>query len=68
MDYLKNCDFIDESAFHINLKRSIAWSAKGTTSIVTVPNTRSKTRTILGAISVMGVINIAIQKPKLSQS
>lgn len=26
MDYRKNCVFLDESAFHINVKRSMVWS------------------------------------------
>lgn len=46
----------------------MAWSAKGTTPIVKVPNTRAKMHTILGAISILGVINVAIRKPNLSQS
>ncbi|KAL1930585.1 hypothetical protein VTP01DRAFT_10747 [Rhizomucor pusillus] len=29
MDFRKNCVFLDESAFHINMKRSMAWSKKG---------------------------------------
>lgn len=28
-DFQANCVFIDESAFHINLKRTMAWSKKG---------------------------------------
>lgn len=28
MDYMSNCVFINEAAFHINLKRSTAWSKK----------------------------------------
>jgi hypothetical protein len=67
-DYLKNCVFIDESAFRINLKRSMAWSAKGTTPIVTVPNTRAKTHTILGAISVMVWSTLLYGNHKVSQS
>ncbi|ORE03792.1 hypothetical protein BCV72DRAFT_307907 [Rhizopus microsporus var. microsporus] len=29
MDFTKNCVFLDEFAFHINLKRIIAWSKRG---------------------------------------
>ncbi|KAL7324660.1 hypothetical protein PS15p_209820 [Mucor circinelloides] len=55
MDYMSNCVFIDESAFHINLKRTVAWSEKGTRAEVVVPQTRAKTTiTILGATSVLG--------------
>lgn len=56
MDYRKNCVFLDESAFHINMKRSMAWSKKGSLAVVTVPKTRAKTTTILCAISASGLI------------
>ncbi|KAG2190898.1 hypothetical protein INT47_003580 [Mucor saturninus] len=49
MDYMSNCVFIDESAFHINLKRTMAWSERGSRAEVIVPQTRAKTTTILGA-------------------
>lgn len=29
MDYLSNCVFVDEAAFHVNMKRSYSWSKKG---------------------------------------
>ncbi|CEP11947.1 hypothetical protein [Parasitella parasitica] len=41
MDYLSNCVFVDEAAFHINMKRA---------------ETRAMTTTILGAISPFGVV------------
>ncbi|KAG1436354.1 hypothetical protein G6F56_013593 [Rhizopus delemar] len=28
LDFTSNCIFIDEAAFHINMKRSVAWSKK----------------------------------------
>lgn len=43
MNFLKNCVFLDESAFDINMKRSRAWSQKGTRAIVTRPTTRANT-------------------------
>lgn len=64
MDFCSNCVFIDESAFHINMKRSSAWSTKGTRATVTVPKTRAKTTTILGAISPYGVVQISVRLPK----
>jgi hypothetical protein len=68
MDYMSNCVFIDETAFHINMKRSIAWSKKGERTVVVVPNTRAKTTTILGAISPYGVVNIRVRRPKVQAS
>jgi hypothetical protein len=67
MDFLSNCVFIDESAFHINLKRTMAWSQRGTRAEVVVPQTRAKTTTILGAISALGVINIKVHRPQISK-
>jgi hypothetical protein len=63
IDYASNCVFI-EAAFHINMKRSFAWSTKGTRATVKVPKTRAKTTTILGAISSYGIVNISVRRPK----
>ncbi|KAG1140234.1 hypothetical protein G6F37_007192 [Rhizopus arrhizus] len=65
MDFMSNCVFLDESAFHINLKHSMAWSKKDFPAVVTVPKTRAKTTTIFGAISAQGLIKCS---PKLPQS
>ncbi|KAG1175417.1 hypothetical protein G6F70_009244 [Rhizopus microsporus] len=53
------------SAFHIDMKRTRAWSKKGTPAIVTVPTTRAKTTAILGAISASGLIKVSlrVQRP-----
>jgi transposase len=64
MDFTRNCVFLDESAFHINLKRSMAWSKKGSPAVVTVPKTRAKTTTILGAISAQGLIKCSLRLPQ----
>lgn len=52
MDYDSNFVFIDEPAFHINLKRTMTYSKKGTRAEVVQPPTRAKTTTILGAIPI----------------
>ncbi|KAG1578520.1 hypothetical protein G6F48_011862 [Rhizopus delemar] len=64
MDFTRNCVFLDESAFHINLKRSMAWSRKGTPAVVTVPKTRATTTTILDAISAEGLIKCSLRLPQ----
>lgn len=64
MNFLTNCVFLDESAFDVNMKRSRAWSKKGTRAIVTRPITRTTTTTILGAISAAGLITVGVKKPK----
>lgn len=63
MDYESNCIFIDESAFHINLKRTMAWSKVGERAIIETPQTKAKTITILGAISPFGVVNVKVRRP-----
>jgi len=64
MDYLSNCVFVDEAAFHINRKRSYTWPKKGSRAIVKVPKTRAITTTILGAISPFGVVSVSVRRPK----
>ncbi|KAG1443306.1 hypothetical protein G6F56_010721 [Rhizopus delemar] len=64
MDFTRNCVFLDESAFHINLKRSMAWSKKGILVVATVPKTRATTTTILGAISAEGLIKCCLRLPQ----
>lgn len=68
LNYNTNCIFIDESAFHINLKRNFAWSKKRTRAIVKVPKTRAKTTTILGAISPYGVVKLQVRRPRVPAS
>ncbi|CEI99599.1 hypothetical protein RMCBS344292_13684 [Rhizopus microsporus] len=64
LDFTTNCVFLDESAFHINLKRGMAWSKKGTLAIVTIPTTKANATSILGAISAAGLINVSLRVPK----
>ncbi|GAB2960790.1 hypothetical protein GCM10027028_66410 [Streptomyces sundarbansensis] len=64
IDFRTNCVFLDESAFHINLKRSMAWSKKGTPAVATVLKTRATTTAILGAISAEGLIKCSLRLPQ----
>ncbi|KAL1927621.1 hypothetical protein VTP01DRAFT_3858 [Rhizomucor pusillus] len=64
MNFLTNCVFLDKSAFHINMKRTRAWSKKGVPAVVTVPTTRAKTTSILEAISASGLIKVSLRIPK----
>ncbi|EIE80821.1 hypothetical protein RO3G_05526 [Rhizopus delemar RA 99-880] len=68
LDFESNCVFIDEAGFHINMKRSFAWSKVGTRAVVKTPKTKSKMTTILGAISPFGVVNMKVRTPKVVQS
>ncbi|KAL1930688.1 hypothetical protein VTP01DRAFT_10850 [Rhizomucor pusillus] len=64
MDFRTNCVFLDEFAFHVNMKRSMAWSKKGSPAAVTVPKTRAQTTTILGAISASGLVKCSLRLPQ----
>ncbi|KAL1929384.1 hypothetical protein VTP01DRAFT_1522 [Rhizomucor pusillus] len=46
------------------MKHSMAWSKKGLPAVVTVPKTRAKTTTILGAISASGLIKCSLRIPQ----
>ncbi|KAL1933118.1 hypothetical protein VTP01DRAFT_8796 [Rhizomucor pusillus] len=59
--------FANESAFHVNMKRSMAWSKKGSPAVNTVPKTRAQTTTILGAISASAKsrsLHLSLQRSK----
>lgn len=62
--FLTNCIFLGEPAFDINMKRSRAWFKEGTRAIVIRPTTRVNTMTILGAISVAGLVAVGVKKKK----
>ncbi|KAG1154888.1 hypothetical protein G6F36_014442 [Rhizopus arrhizus] len=64
MNFLTNCVFLDESAFDINMKRSRAWSKKGSRAIFTRPTTRANTTSILSAISASDLITVSVKKSR----
>jgi len=64
MDFMTNCVFIDEAGFHVNMKRSQGWAAKGETPVVITPSTRAVSTSIIGAICGEGVVNLSLRKPK----
>ncbi|KAG1178471.1 hypothetical protein G6F70_001358 [Rhizopus microsporus] len=51
MDFRANCIFLNESAFHINLKRSMTWSKKELPNVIIVLKARAQTTTTLDATS-----------------
>ncbi|OAD68052.1 Homeodomain-like DNA binding domain-containing transcription factor [Phycomyces blakesleeanus NRRL 1555(-)] len=63
LDFTTDCIFLDESTFHINLKRGIAWTKKRIPAIVTMPTTKFNATSILGAISTTGLINASLRAP-----
>ncbi|KAG1251501.1 hypothetical protein G6F68_012241 [Rhizopus microsporus] len=67
VDFLTNCVFINESAFHINMRRSLAWSRKGNSTAVNTPANKAKATTIFGAISASRLIKVSLGMPQLAK-
>ncbi|KAG1464724.1 hypothetical protein G6F56_005024 [Rhizopus delemar] len=67
VDFLTNCVFLDETAFYINMRRSMAWSRKGNAGVANSSVTRAKATTLLGAISATRLIKISLGMPQLSK-
>lgn len=63
LDFTKNCIFIDEAGFHINMRLNWARPKSGKKAIVKQPQTRAPTHTIIGAIHSSSIIHVAIRKP-----
>lgn len=63
LDFTKNCIFINEAGFNICMRNNWARSDKGSPAIVKIPQTRSTSHTIIGAIHPSGVIYVAMKKP-----
>ncbi|KAG0754563.1 hypothetical protein G6F57_006105 [Rhizopus arrhizus] len=64
MDFSRNCIFIDEAGFDINMRASRAWAPRGQMAVTITPTTKAPSHTILGAISYVGVVNLSIRVPK----
>jgi hypothetical protein len=62
MDYLKNCVFIDESRFDINMRRSRNWAARDPPVVVTSPSAKAVLHTIIGTISAFSIVNISLRE------
>ncbi|ORE12971.1 hypothetical protein BCV71DRAFT_190079, partial [Rhizopus microsporus] len=56
--FTTNSVFSNALVFNINLKRSMAWSKKGTPVIITVPTIKVETGSNLSVISTSSLINV----------
>ncbi|KAI7866273.1 hypothetical protein BDF14DRAFT_1728792, partial [Spinellus fusiger] len=56
--------FIDESAFDINIGASYGRSAYSTPTVTTIPLTKAKSHSILGAVSTVIIVNVDVSCPK----
>ncbi|KAG1053214.1 hypothetical protein G6F43_004700 [Rhizopus delemar] len=64
MDFTKNYIFLDESAFRVNMKRSMVWSKKGSSVAVKVLKVRAQTTMSLGSISASGLNKCIVRLPQ----
>jgi hypothetical protein len=68
INYLRNCVFVDEAAFNINMRAPYGRSLSGTPAIVETSSTRAISHTILGAIiSSQGVVSVEVREPLKSK-
>jgi hypothetical protein len=64
MDFSRNCIFIDEAGFDINMRAGRAWAPRGQMTVTTASTTKAPSHTILDAISSVGEVNLSIRVPK----
>jgi hypothetical protein len=64
MDYLKNCVFIDESGFNINMRPPSEWALKGKPAVAETSTGRAVSHTVLGAITAKFVVSIEVTDHK----
>ncbi|KAG1396024.1 hypothetical protein G6F60_009883 [Rhizopus arrhizus] len=62
IDFEKNCVFIDEAGFNINMRSNWARSTIGTPAFVELDKARAPSHTIIGAIHSSSVIHVAMKK------
>lgn len=63
MNFTKSCAFIDKSGFYIIMRRGRALFKKGTEAIIPALSIRVVSHAFIGAISIIGVVNIAMRVP-----
>lgn len=61
MDFMKNCVFLDESGFDINMRHSR--SQRGTEAVIESPSARGVSHIVIGTVSAFGVVNLSIRDP-----
>ncbi|CAO3682639.1 unnamed protein product [Rhizopus stolonifer] len=62
-DYGKNCVFIDEAGFNLNIKRTFGPSVRGAPAKAVVSTQKGVPITILGAMCKKGIVNITLRHP-----
>ena len=59
--YRKNCVFIDEASFAASMRRNYGWSRKGEVTHIKVPKLRTRSKTVIAAISHIGIVDVCVK-------
>ncbi|KAG2217652.1 hypothetical protein INT45_000782 [Circinella minor] len=62
--YRENCVFIDEASFAASMRRNYRWSPKGEVTHIKVPKLRTQSKTIIAAISHIGIVDVCVKTTK----
>ncbi|CAO3678991.1 unnamed protein product [Rhizopus microsporus] len=57
LHFMKNCVFLDEAGFDVNMRRSRGWAQRGKPAIEETTSARGVSHTVIGAVSAFGVVN-----------
>ncbi|KAG1049283.1 hypothetical protein G6F43_008382 [Rhizopus delemar] len=63
LHFMKNCVFLDEAGFDVNMRRSRGWAQRGKPAIEETTSARGVSHTVIGAISAYGVVNVSLREP-----
>ena len=63
LGYTKNCVFIDEARFHINMRNNWVKSPAGTRAVVKTPKTRVNSHSLIGTIHSSALFHVVLKKP-----
>ncbi|EIE86270.1 hypothetical protein G6F46_010050 [Rhizopus delemar] len=59
LHFMKNCVFLDEAGFDVNMRRSSGWAQRGKPAT----SVRGISHTVIGAVSAFGVVNVSMREP-----
>ncbi|KAG1054585.1 hypothetical protein G6F43_003415 [Rhizopus delemar] len=63
LHFMKNCVFLDEAGFDVNMRRSRGWTQRGKPAIEERASARGVSHTVIGAVSALGVVNVSMREP-----
>ncbi|KAM9919218.1 hypothetical protein OXX59_008102 [Metschnikowia pulcherrima] len=62
IDYVRDCVFLDEAGFSVNMKRSGGWAPSGATPVVLDPSISAQSTSIVRVISCYGVVHLSLRE------